>query len=99
MRSRRLSGSGGATWLAVGCLFLISTAAAQDRRVVVDPNQPPWSAIVKVQTNIGLRCTGALIAPATVLTASHCLYNPRTRAFLQPVSLHVLLGYERSQYR
>jgi protease YdgD len=84
---------------ATGLALMISTAAAEDRRVVVDPKQPPWNAIVKVQTNIGLRCTGALIAPATVLTAAHCLYNPRTRAFLQPVSLHVLLGYERSQYR
>jgi protease YdgD len=85
--------------LAIGLACLVSSAAAVDRRVVVDPNQPPWSAIVKVQTNIGLRCTGAVIAPATVLTAAHCLYNPRTRAFLQPVSLHVLLGYERGEYR
>jgi len=86
-------------WFLIGLTLLVSGAAAEDRRVVVDPNLPPWSAIVKIQTNIGLRCTGALIAPATVLTAAHCLYNSRTRAFLQPVSLHVLLGYERGEYR
>jgi hypothetical protein len=42
---------------AIGSLFLIGAAAAEDRRVVVDPNQPPWSAIVKVQTNIGFLLT------------------------------------------
>jgi len=34
-----------------------------------------------------------------VLTAAHCLYNVRTRALLQPVSVHVLFAYERAQYR
>jgi protease YdgD len=74
-------------------------AIGDERRTAVDPNEPPWNAVVKVQTNIGTRCTGALVAPATVLTAAHCLYNPRTRAFLEPVSLHVLLGYQRGAYR
>jgi protease YdgD len=74
-------------------------AHAADRRVPVDPNEPPWNAVAKVQTNIGAHCSGVLIAPAMVLTAAHCLYNPRTRAMLQPVSLHVLLGYQRAQYR
>lgn len=40
-----------------------------------------------------------LIAPAEVLTAAHCLYNPRTRAMLEAVSLHVLFGFERDGYR
>jgi protease YdgD len=40
-----------------------------------------------------------LIAPGTVLTAAHCLYNRRTRALLQAGSLHVLLGYNRGDYR
>jgi len=52
-----------------------------------------------VQTNIGTRCTGALIAPSTVLTAAHCLYNRRARALLQAGSVHVLLGYNRGDYR
>jgi protease YdgD len=76
-------------------------AAAQgaDRRVPVDPNEPPWNAVAKVQTTTGNHCTGALIQPSIVLTAAHCLYNPRTRALLQPVSLHVLFGYQRGAYR
>src|SRR5271156_5067650 len=73
-------------------LPLLPGIGAVDRRVAVDPGQPPWDAIAKVQTNIGTRCTGALIARATVLTAADCLYNRRTRALLQAGSLHVLLG-------
>jgi protease YdgD len=81
-------------------LSIFATAAqGADRRVPVDPNAPPWNAIAKVQTNIGAHCSGALIAPSVVLTAAHCLYNPRTRALLQPVSLHVLFGFERDEYR
>jgi len=69
-----------------------------DRRLPVDVQRPPWNAIVKVLTNIASNCTGALIGPDTVMTAAHCLYNRRTRGFLQPGSLHVLLAYERGGY-
>jgi protease YdgD len=87
---------------AVSALLLAATLAsaqAAERRVTVDPNEPPWDAVAKVQTNTGQRCSGVLIAPATALTAAHCLYNPRTGAMLQPLSLHVLFGYQRGAYR
>jgi protease YdgD len=80
-------------------LPLLPGIGAVDHRVAVEPTQPPWDAIAKVQTNIGTRCTGALIAPAIVVTAAHCLYNRRTRTMLQAGSLHVLLGYNRGDYR
>jgi len=37
----------------------------------------------KVQSNVGEHCSGVLIAPRGGDSA-HCLYNPRTRALLQP---------------
>jgi protease YdgD len=88
-----------AAGLALALFAGAAAAHAADHRVAVDPNAPPWNAIAKVQTNTGVHCTGVLIAPATVLTAAHCLYDRRTRALLQPVSLHVLFGYERGGYR
>jgi len=83
----------------LGAMLAATAARAADPRVVVDPNAPPWNAVAKVQTNTGTRCTGVLIAPTVVLTAAHCLYNRRTGALLQPVSLHVLFGYQRAGYR
>jgi protease YdgD len=80
-------------------LPLLPGIGAVDRRVAVDPRKVPWNAIAKVQTNIGTRCTGALIAPRIVLTAAHCLHNRLTRALLQPVSLHVLIGASLGDYR
>jgi protease YdgD len=84
---------------ALALVLLPAAGQAADRRIPVDPNAPPWSAVAKVQSNIGEHCSGVLIAPAVVLTAAHCLYNPRTRAMLQPASLHVLFGFERDRYR
>ncbi|WP_244560830.1 trypsin-like serine peptidase [Azospirillum oryzae] len=69
-----------------------------DRRAPVDATAEPWRSIVRVQTNLAGRCTGALVGRRTVVTAGHCLFNPRTRRFLQASSLHVLFGYDRGEF-
>lgn len=71
---------------------------ADDRREPVDVGSAPWRSVVKVQSGGGQRCTGALISADTVLTAAHCLWNPRTRRLLPPSSHHVLFGYERGDF-
>jgi protease YdgD len=52
-----------------------------------------------VQTELGQRCTGTLIAPDRVLTAAHCLTAPRRDQLVQPGSVHFLLGYAAGQFR
>lgn len=69
-----------------------------------DPRRPvpvaemPWRALGRVQTELGTRCTGALIGPREMLTAAHCLVAPRTGQYVQPGSVHVLLGYDRGRF-
>ncbi len=67
------------------------------RQPVTDPARPPWSSLGRVQTALGGRCTGALIAARTVLTAAHCLVSSRTRSFVRPESVFFLLGYQRGE--
>lgn len=72
--------------------------STQDDRLPVDYRAMPWRAIGKVQTNLANSCTGVLVGPRHVLTAGHCLYNPRTQRLLQALSLHFLAGYDRGGY-
>lgn len=78
---------------------LLPGVGAEDRRVAVDAAKAPWRSLVKVQTNLGGRCTGVLVARRRVVTAAHCLFNGRTGRNLPASSLHVLFGYSRGDYR
>lgn len=72
---------------------------AVEARQVVDVAQPPWSSLVRVQTEAGGRCSGVLIAPDRVLTAAHCLLAPATGLVVLPSRTHVLSGYDRGEFR
>jgi protease YdgD len=67
-------------------------------RVPVDVTTAPWFAVGRLQTEVGGQCTGALIGPRTVLTAAHCLVSPTSLRYVQPGSIHFLLGYSHGDY-
>jgi protease YdgD len=63
----------------------------------VDQNEMPWRMIGRVRAG-GISCTGALIGPALVLTAAHCVFNPETRRLFPAQAIHFMLGYSQGRY-
>lgn len=66
---------------------------------MVEAGEAPWNALGRVQTELGGRCTGALIGPRKVLTAAHCLLAPNSRRLVRPGSVHFLRGYARGAWK
>jgi protease YdgD len=80
---------------------LLPGLGAHDPRGRLDPDKAPWRAVGKLQAvalNFRMLCTGTLVGLSTVLTAAHCVYNPRTGRNFAPGSLHFLIGYDASRY-
>lgn len=82
--------------LSSGSLALAAGAAPE--LATVDPRQPPFNAVGRVNNSVGGRCTGVLVRPNVAITAAHCLYNTRTGRFVRPQSVHFLLGFDRGSY-
>ena len=68
---------------------------AADSRQPVAVDAMPWSALGRVQTELGGRCTGTLIGPRLVLTAAHCLVARGANGWVLPSSVHFLLRYRQ----
>lgn len=89
---------------ALGLLALVVPAAAlkgvkgEDDREVVPAAEYPWSAVGRVNNSNGGQCSGVLIGPNLAVTAAHCLWNRRTRAWMPVTAMHFVAGWERGAY-
>jgi protease YdgD len=70
-----------------------------DDRTPIETETWPWTALGRINREIGGHCTGALIAPDLVLTAAHCLYNFKDQRWTIPMEVHFVAGYHRGAYR
>ena len=103
---RTVATASGAILAAGALLIAFAYADTQPRRqmqttehrVRVNSAEYPWSAIGRVNKAIGGHCTGALVGRRLVITAAHCIWNPNTRQFLAPQSIHFVAGYRVADY-
>ena len=83
-----------AAWLPAGALEL-------DRlRMLTAAEHVPWRGVgrVNIATTAAISmCTGTLIGEDLVLTAAHCVMNPRTGTAYQPAAVHFVAGWRRGQ--
>ncbi len=88
-------------FISVG-LLATSNNGLKPHREVIDIHKYPWSSVGKINAtgySSGHLCTGAVIGPNLFLTAAHCLYNIPSARFMSANSIHILIGYEKGEYR
>lgn len=63
-----------------------------DPRLPAPIAHPPWHGVALIEAEGAGLCTGAMVAPAVVLTAAHCLKDETGTALLPPARIRVAIG-------
>jgi protease YdgD len=84
----------------MAAILLFWASAAQAQLVAADPATSAYasSSIGRLNNGTGGYCSAALVGPDLAVTAAHCLYNFRTKRWIAPDSLHLLLGFDRGNH-
>lgn len=91
--------SGGAIAGSVRAAPVALPGVGAGARHAVDVDHEPWRILGRVQTELGGRCTGFMVAPSVIMTAAHCLWREEAANFVQPPSIHFMLGYDTGSWR
>ena len=81
-------------------MFLPLTAVAEDarlQRLDTTDSGRAWEAVGRLDFNGTGFCTGSLIAPDLVLTAAHCLFDPKTKQRINHETIEFLAGWRNGR--
>jgi len=84
--------------LLLALLLPAGAGARAGERLEVDALEYPWSAVGRLNAGGQAHCSGVLVGERTVLTAAHCLYNPRGHRRWLVSELHFVAGYQRGVF-
>lgn len=86
---------------ALTCLLAVPVVADDHsgrlRKLLTADEARAWQAVGRLNIGRNSFCTGALVAPDLVLTAAHCLFDPKTGRMVPSSDVEFLAGWRNGR--